>query len=135
MKKVLVIKFVGSICIQQTSRKHYVVIVEEVDLHYYHNIQEQRPLKIFPSSDLPQLLMDSLHRHDLDFFVRREHTAFSFLHDEAKHLEVTRSHTIVWERVQYLPANGAYPGECGPREDQRRCPVINMLEGLLLMAV
>jgi len=52
-------------------------------------VEEQRPLKTFPSSDFPQLLMDILHRHDPDVFVRPEHMAFSFLHDEAKHMEVT----------------------------------------------
>ena len=46
-------------------------------------------VKTFPSSNLPQLLMDSLHRRDFHVFVRPEHMAFSFLRDEAKHMEVT----------------------------------------------
>jgi hypothetical protein len=52
-------------------------------------VKEKRPLKTFLGSDLPQLLIDILHRHDLDVFVRPEHMAFSSLHDEAKHMEVT----------------------------------------------
>jgi len=46
-------------------------------------------VKTFPSADFPHLLMDILHRRDLNVFVRPEHMAFSFLHDEAKHMEVT----------------------------------------------
>lgn len=64
-------------------------LVQTKCVRVLHWVKEKRPLKTFPSSDLPQLLMDSLHCHDLDVFVRPEHMAFSFLHDEAKHMEVT----------------------------------------------